>query len=943
MRVACVGVLLATTVHPAGQEPVASVGLTAGWATFGQALPQGAATTDLQVGMLPTQTDVKSKWPDGSIRFAIVTTHAPAAGTYVIAPALDSADTFAPATPSVTATLTIGGVPYLATLPAAPTADSWLSGSLVNEWRAVLVPTSSAGPHPFLRVNVDTRVYNDGRARVDVSVENVLDKAGATTVTYDATIMVNGQVVFSKSAVQHYYLTRWRHVSHVGAASLASVTPDIAPFNRSGALPPYLSLVANQVSAATGASFDILKAGALETNMPAHGGRPELAPYPDWTARYLVHRDATQRAFVLAHGDLSGSWPIHVREAEGSAMSGVGAERLVSLDQRPAIWYDSRAQGSGLDYVKGSPMPIREYGSLTPGPGQSPLIPDTAHQPSLAYVPYLLTGDRYYAEEMAFWANYSMLRTFPADGVRGADGILAYNEVRGYGWALRNLADAAAYYPDTSPVKAYLAQKVLANLQWLDTYARAQDPQTNPFQVLWWNKRPEGSQYISLWEQSYLAHAIDRANKQGFVGGIAHRDAIAKFQLRLFTSEPEFPRMHAAPNVVGIGTSTSTGFSFYASMSQIWTATQSHTRPFPGYYGPEARLNLMIGVEGGWPGAQGAYNYLWPFIGVNPYWGSLPDLAQRAGWALDFAGSAVASEPAALLSPADGSTLTASSQTFTWSAGTGVSSYRLDIGTTVGGTDVYTTGTTTASSATATGLPTDGRTLRARLSSSINGQWQSRDYTYTAVTTETPAAPVVHRTVYSDGNGVRTTVSFSVPAGALLVAFASSEGPSASPQRVTISGGGLQWRSVQRANGQRGTAEVWTARAVSALSSVQVRAQQAYSAYRQSLTVVLFTGATGAGASAGASGASGAPQVSLVTTRPASRVYGVGNDPHRALARTLGANQVMVHQWLSVDSKDTFWVQAWGSPIASAPTTITVSDTAPTTGRWNFAAVEIVP
>jgi len=50
--------------------------------------------------------------------------------------------------------------------------------------------------------------------------------------------------------------------------------------------------------------------------MDSHGGREELAPYPDWAARYLVHKNATQKAYVLAHGDLSGSWPIHVREAE---------------------------------------------------------------------------------------------------------------------------------------------------------------------------------------------------------------------------------------------------------------------------------------------------------------------------------------------------------------------------------------------------------------------------------------------------------------------------------------------------------------------------------------------------------------------------------------------------------------------------------------------------
>ena len=42
---------------------------------------------------------------------------------------------------------------------------------------------------------------------------------------------------------------------------------------------------------------------------------------------------------------------------------------------------------------------------------------DNAHQPSIAYVPYLLTGDRYYAEEMAFWANYAMMKTSPEAGV----------------------------------------------------------------------------------------------------------------------------------------------------------------------------------------------------------------------------------------------------------------------------------------------------------------------------------------------------------------------------------------------------------------------------------------------------------------------------------------------------------------------------------------------
>jgi hypothetical protein len=624
------------------QTTIATVALTPGWATFGQAVPQGAATTALKVGSLTTQTDVKSRWPDGSIKFALVTVNVPSADSFAITAGTPMSGTFSPILPRASVTLTIGGVAYVATLPTSVPTDTWMSGPLAYEARSVITPRAGSD-HPFLRVNFDTRVYSDGKGRVDVSVENVLDKVGATTVTYDLRIVVNDQTVFTQNAVQHYYLTRWRKIFPIVGTTLASITPDFSPFNVARILPPYLSLVDNQVSVPTGVDFGILKSGALDSNMPAHGGRAELAPYPDWTARYLVHKDQTQRSYVLANGDLSGSWPVHVRETPGSATSGVGSERLPSLDQRPTLWYDSRANPD-FDFVKGGPMPIREYGSLDPGPGQSPLIPDNAHQPSIAYVPYLLTGDRYYAEEMAFWANYGMLRTYPGDGVRAGDGILAYNEVRGIGWALRNLAEAAALYPD-GPVEDYLSAKTMNNLRWLDNFANVQNAASNPFRVMWIGKRPDGNQYISLWEQTYLAYAIDRALKLGFAAGQAHRDAIARLQLRLFTSDPQYPKAQGAPYIIAVGTPPASGtvyydsyatFGFFKQMSQIWSATNNpnNLRDFAGYYGPEARLNLMIGIEAGWSGAQGAYDYLWPFIGVQPIWGSLPDLAQRAGWAL---------------------------------------------------------------------------------------------------------------------------------------------------------------------------------------------------------------------------------------------------------------------------------------------------------------------
>jgi len=672
----------------ADSAAIATVHLTPGWATFGEAVPRGVAFDALQVGPFQTQTDVKTRWDDHSIRFAIVTVNATADGDYAVVPAANPAGAaLTPSLPAASVSLRIGGVAYTAALPGTWSDDRWLSGPLAYEGRSIVAPVSAADgtPHPFLRVIFDTRKYLDGNGRVDVTVENVLDDWDATTVTYDASITVNGAVLYSHPAVEHYYLTRWRKTFPFGSAPWSTVRPDTTPFNAARALPPYLSLVSNHVDSITMPQFDILHEGALTPDMSSHSGRAELAPFPDWTARYLVHKDPAQLQFVLANGDLSGSWPIHVRESDASAFSGVGAGHLVSLNQRPLLWYDFRGEGefmqdgvvlppgsrddagvlfppgtlakdTPLDFVKGLPMPMREYSESVPMPGQSPLTPDNAHQPSLAYVPYLLTGDRYYADEMAFWANYGMLRTYPADGVRSNVGVLDNNEVRGYGWSLRNIADAAAYSPEES-LRAYFHEKVTANLDWLDGVAHST---TNPLGVMWIGKRPEVG-FISLWEQTYLAYAIDRANQQGFAGGLDHRNAIANLQLRLFT-DPIWPREQplgtawAAPYLLGVGNpgictfeTTSfecwENFTYFDSFAQVEAATVGQDwlqRDYAGFYGPEARLNLMMLIASGNRNAIEPYTYLYPFIGqatggcADTRLGNRVDLDCRPGWALGF-------------------------------------------------------------------------------------------------------------------------------------------------------------------------------------------------------------------------------------------------------------------------------------------------------------------
>lgn len=182
--------------------------------------------------------------------------------------------------------------------------------------------------------------------------------------------------------------------------------------------------------------------------------------------------------------------------------------------------------------------------------------------------------------------------------------------------------------------------------------------------------------------------------------------------------------------------------------------------------------------------------------------------------------------------------------------------------------------------------------------------------------------------------------------GELLLAFITSDGPSAGGSQTfsKVTGGGLTWRLRRRANAQAGTAEIWAANASGVLTNATVTATRGAGSYPGSITVVTFTGADQAvdGSTAAASGSIGAPSVSLTTTRAGSWVWGVGNDWDRATARTVGTSQTKVDEFLA-SAGDTMWVQRQTSATPFNGTPVTLNDTAPTTDRWNLAAVEVLP
>jgi hypothetical protein len=150
--------------------------------------------------------------------------------------------------------------------------------------------------------------------------------------------------------------------------------------------------------------------------------------------------------------------------------------------------------------------------------------------------------------------------------------------------------------------------------------------------------------------------------------------------------------------------------------------------------------------------------------------GTVVIAADQAG-NIDYAAAAqvkrsivVTGIPAALTTPAPGSTLPGPSVTFDWTADSGATGYYLWIGSTgVGSNNIYNSAEKTGTSYTFTSMPLNGETIYVRLITNTGGKWISNDYTYTAATTAAITSP-------SQGaifTGPTTTFTWSPATGAV--------------------------------------------------------------------------------------------------------------------------------------------------------------------------------
>lgn len=584
--------------------------------TFGQVFAPG----DLLAGqgLAGLQLDVKATHPDGSVRHAVVSTILPklpargvaqvdlqsaAPGTKpvravkAIAKPLKSKQTEA-----VAVAIVLDGIRYSAD-NSAPKAQPWLAGTVATELHAVAPLQIPGGvKHPHLTARFATRCYEGIDTRVDVTVENAWAyEPNPQNFTYDVEVTIGGKVVYAKKGLTHLHHARWRKLFWVGKEPQIHVQHDTAYLIASRALPNYdqsvkidESVLAGFKKSWAGAAIEPMGVGLAAAYMPTTGGRDDLGILPGWAVSYLLSMDARAKQVTLGTADLAGSWSIHYRDKNTDRPISVLDYPFMTILGHPGDTYNEATNKQ--EYFP-RPAAGADY--------STPYHHDSAHQPSLAYLPYLVTGDYYQLEEVQFWATWDVFNSNPGyrDNIKGL--ISSRGEVRAEAWSLRTLAEAAYITPDSDPLKKHFTRILTNNLDWYNT-RYTDNPAANIFGVLdGVGAIVYGGRGIAPWQDDFFTTGVGHTAE-------LHPDSSAKKLLAWKAKAPVIrmtePMCWINGAMYAMNIRDSENSPIYTTIEQLAAANPT-TSPNTPCGGPEMAkaLGLQVGEMTGYSTAYGGY------------------------------------------------------------------------------------------------------------------------------------------------------------------------------------------------------------------------------------------------------------------------------------------------------------------------------------------------
>ena len=549
--------------------------------TFGQVFRDG----DVPIGAMLSatidghpitlQVDPKASNPDGSLRHAVLTAVLPSLEgranlPFVLSSQASTASGAAPITlAQLLATgydaeisLTSNGKHYtlsarklLQTASAArscqpwgKTCNVWLSGPLAAEW-VVNGPVATADG-ANLRVYFAIRAYAGseggtvGPIRTDIIVENSDAFAPQAQPQYTATL-ASGSASYTSPALTQYTATRWHKVLWWNNDEpQVYLQQDTRYIQASKAISRYMELKPDDKFLASlrqeCAPLDHCDQTKSMSNV---GAQPAIGPLPRWTSLYIVDPDMRAYWWMLANADALGAYSVHYRDPETGWPVSIKKHPYVTVADWAYATRVARQDGGKAASYRADLLPgciDNEVVEKCKSPWYrtgNPYLWDNAHQPSWAYVPYMVTGSWYYMSELAFGASYN--NVWSNESYRGfSKGLIdrSHDSMRGKAWTLRNLAEAAFLLPDDYPLKGEFISVVRNSLDdWNRKYSN--NPDANPLHVT-----KDSTVYglhggehngVAPWQHNFLTWSVGHVADLGFADAIPLRNWLARFEIGL--------------------------------------------------------------------------------------------------------------------------------------------------------------------------------------------------------------------------------------------------------------------------------------------------------------------------------------------------------------------------------------------------------------------------
>lgn len=188
--------------------------------------------------------------------------------------------------------------------------------------------------------------------------------------------------------------------------------------------------------------------------------------------------------------------------------------------------------------------------------------------------------------------------------------------------------------------------------------------------------------------------AQDMATKNYF----AHRDSLGR--------EPQ-TRIAECGGTISSGENLAAGTRIDTAQAAfaLWRSSGGHNRNM--LFGPYTQIGIARAQN---PGAR--YTWYW----VTTF--SIPDDGTRMSNSIN------------LMSPQPNTKLASTTTSFEWTSSPAVQEFKLDIGTTPGGREVYTASQGLAKKVTVGNLPWQSSNVYVRLWARVGGVWQFTDYVY---------------------------------------------------------------------------------------------------------------------------------------------------------------------------------------------------------------------